>query len=283
MSTLRVSYDFAGVAVAHFALKRAVTSRRVVCCDISESSPLCCRIVEHTVKPKRIHRCVSRKLRKDTRTSQVHVLVTTPPCQDFSSNGLRRGARQPRGKLGRCSVKWVLQQPLEMRPWVVLFENVKPLLTQFVHRREIKKWTSKLQKAGYSVQWSLMNSAEHGCCQRRIRTIGVAILKNREQKPFRFPQPVARKFTFAELVKPVTAGDKPLTLPHGSAGALAKVKTLVKPALKKHFGPEVSLREAKQHLRSQLAQGVHRPFALDVDCSIGFDCSTGGDNLDALL
>ena len=133
------------------------------------------------------------------------------------------------------------------------------------------------------MQWSLMDSAEHGCCQRRIRTIGVAILKNRERTPFRFPNPVARKFTFAELVKPVTAGDKPLTLPHGSAGALAKVKTLVKRALKKHFGQDMSLREAKQHLRAQLEQGLRRPLALDVDCSIGFDCSTGGDNPDVLL
>jgi len=101
----------------------------------------------------------------------VPLLAGGPPCQSWSSGGRQQGFDDPRGRL----VDEYLRLASEVDARWLVFENVRGLLTArgpdgvpgsaLVHVRE------RLLQHGWQTRVELMNAADYGAPQRRVRLI----------------------------------------------------------------------------------------------------------------
>ena len=103
------------------------------------------------------------------------LLVGGFPCQDYSVAKTLRSAKGLRGKKG---VLWweILRLVERHEPKFIFLENVDRLLkspsTQRV--RDFAVMLRTLADAGYVIEWRVVNAAEYGFPQRRIRVFIVA-------------------------------------------------------------------------------------------------------------
>lgn len=97
-----------------------------------------------------------------------------PPCPDFSLGGKHRGFEGENGKLTRVYIDLVLKQ----KPDWFLFENVKGLFYTKKHRDFFDKILKDLKKAGYAINYDILNALEFGVPQYRERVILVGIKKS---------------------------------------------------------------------------------------------------------
>ena len=97
------------------------------------------------------------------------LLVGGPPCQPFSSSGAMRSVSDPRGKLFEHFVRLAG----ELKPRFVLFENVRGLVTARGPRGEpgevLYLVKEGFERVGYATRFALLNAADYGCPQRRVR------------------------------------------------------------------------------------------------------------------
>lgn len=100
---------------------------------------------------------------------KVDVVVGGPPCQAFSSSGKQLSVLDPRGAL----VAEFCRIVDEVRPRMFLFENVRGLVTARDKKGEPGGVVSELLRIlgdiGYSCRATLLNSADYGSYQRRVR------------------------------------------------------------------------------------------------------------------
>lgn len=128
-----------------------------------------------------------RDLRKRDLCSgeQVSVVVGGPPCQAFSSSGKQLSVLDPRGAL----VSEFCRIVDEIKPKMFLFENVRGLVTARDRRGEpggvIVELTRILEGLGYSCRAGLLNAADFGAYQRRVRCF---ILGSRKGQAPDFPE-----------------------------------------------------------------------------------------------
>ncbi len=91
-----------------------------------------------------------------------------PPCQPFSTAGMRRGKQDKRDVFMPA-----LKLAISLRPSVILFENVMGLL-----HRQHAPYRASLERvvcnAGYAVRWIRIDCSDYGVPQRRRRVIFVA-------------------------------------------------------------------------------------------------------------
>lgn len=105
----------------------------------------------------------------------VDLLVGGFPCQDYS---VAKTLNTARGLEGKKGVLWweILRLVEKKRPKFVFLENVDRLLkspsTQ--RGRDFAIMLKTLMDAGYFVEWRVVNAAEYGFPQRRIRVFIVA-------------------------------------------------------------------------------------------------------------
>ena len=114
------------------------------------------------------------------------LLVGGPPCQSFSSSGKMGSLHDPRGRLFEQFVRLAA----ELRPRVILFENVRGLVTarDFEGRPGGALMLVKraFEGAGYATSFALLNAADFGLPQRRVRMF---MLATRAGKLPLFPEP----------------------------------------------------------------------------------------------
>lgn len=103
------------------------------------------------------------------------VLVGGFPCQDYSVAKTLRSAKGLRGKKG---VLWweILRLVETHEPKFVFLENVDRLLKSPANQRgrDFAVMLRTLSDAGYIIEWRVVNAAEFGFPQRRIRVFIVA-------------------------------------------------------------------------------------------------------------
>ena len=103
------------------------------------------------------------------RRKSVDCLVGGPPCQAFSSAGKQNSIFDERGTL----VYEYFRLLKEIRPKVFLFENVRGLVTAKGETDEpgevLKGLLKMFQDLGYNCRAKLLNSADYGSPQRRVR------------------------------------------------------------------------------------------------------------------
>lgn len=122
----------------------------------------------------------------------VDIVSGGVPCQPFSLGGKQLGSLDERDLFPQ-----VLRIISECLPQFILLENVRGLSsTKFNHYRN---WIlSELNSLGYYCEWKLINSAEYGVCQSRIRLIIVG-RKDREV-PFPWAESIIKTNTVGEVL-----------------------------------------------------------------------------------
>lgn len=102
------------------------------------------------------------------------LLVGGPPCQPWSSAGLQRGLNDPRGRL----FEHMIRLTAELKPRLVLFENVRGLLTAVGRSGQPGEVVRQIQKSfedlGYGTRFATLNAADYGASQRRVRLFMIA-------------------------------------------------------------------------------------------------------------
>lgn len=102
------------------------------------------------------------------------LLAGGPPCQPFSSAGRQRGLEDPRGRLFEHFVRIAS----ELQPDFILFENVRGLATARgvtgTPGEVLQAVKLSFEQVGYRTRFALLNSADYGAPQRRVRLFMLA-------------------------------------------------------------------------------------------------------------
>ena len=103
------------------------------------------------------------------------LLVGGFPCQDYS---VAKSSNSATGLEGKKGVLWweILRLVTRHKPKFIFLENVDRLLKSPTSQRgrDFAVMLSTLGNAGYSVEWRVVNAADYGFPQRRIRVFIVA-------------------------------------------------------------------------------------------------------------
>lgn len=103
------------------------------------------------------------------------LLVGGFPCQDYS---VAKSAKSATGLEGKKGVLWweILRLVIEHKPRFIFLENVDRLLKSPTAQRgrDFAVMLTTLGQAGYVIEWRVVNAAEYGFPQRRIRVFIVA-------------------------------------------------------------------------------------------------------------
>ncbi|MCI5130380.1 MAG: DNA cytosine methyltransferase [Candidatus Electrothrix sp. EH2] len=125
-----------------------------------------------------------------TSGEEIDLVVGGPPCQSFSSAGRQLSVLDNRGGL----VHEFLRIINELRPKMFLFENVRGLITARDASGEpggvICDLIEQFHEIGYSCRASLLNAADYGAYQRRVRCF---LLASRQGRTPLFPKPTHQK------------------------------------------------------------------------------------------
>ena len=108
----------------------------------------------------------------------VHGVIGGPPCQGFSLSG-KRDPKDPRNSLFMDFIRFVK----EFKPLFFVMENVPGILSmQTADKQSVKDLIlEEYKKAGYNAAYKILNAAEYGVPQVRMRVIFVGI---RNDLPF---------------------------------------------------------------------------------------------------
>jgi len=148
--------------------------------------------------------------------AQITLLAGCAPCQPFSSyaQSVKRDAPHGDWELLRSFSKLVLA----VRPTLVTMENVPPLLKQQI----FKDFVGDLHKAGYHVDFKVVDGREIGLPQRRQRLVLVASLLGPILIPDAAKPPATVRDTIAEL-PPLSAGSSDPYDPLHAAASLSEL------------------------------------------------------------
>ena len=113
----------------------------------------------------------------------IDLLVGGFPCQDYSVAKTLNSAKGLKGKKG---VLWweILRLVQGQKPKFIFLENVDRLLKSPSNQRgrDFAVMLKTLGDEGYTIEWRVVNAAEYGFPQRRIRVFIVATRKKRGAK-----------------------------------------------------------------------------------------------------
>ena len=107
-----------------------------------------------------------------------------PPCQSWSLGGNMKGLDDERGKLFLDYIRIIKVK----RPKFFVIENVAGIISD-KHFKTFQCFLSNLSNAGYCVKFSVINAADFGVPQDRVRVFIVGIRKDLSIE-FKFPKPI---------------------------------------------------------------------------------------------
>lgn len=137
-----------------------------------------------------------RTVKSDEISDDIDILCGGFPCQSFSivaQNPKRLGIKDERGMLF-FEICRILR---EKRPKCFIAENVKGLLS--ANKGEaFPLILDEFKKSGYNVSYKVLNAADYGVPQRRMRVIMVGI-RDDLGITYKFPSPVRTEENYAVL------------------------------------------------------------------------------------
>lgn len=135
--------------------------------------------------------------------SNIDLLVGGFPCQDYS---VAKTLNRAKGLKGKKGVLWweILRLVHGQKPTFIFLENVDRLLKSPSNQRgrDFAVMLKTLGDAGYIIEWRIVNAAEYGFPQRRIRVFIVATKKTKTDK-LQTPQSVLTKCGILARALPV--------------------------------------------------------------------------------
>ncbi len=115
--------------------------------------------------------------------SNIDLIVGGFPCQDYS---VAKTASRAKGLKGKKGVLWweILRLIKSSKPKFIFLENVDRLLKSPSKQRgrDFAIMLRSLGDEGYAIEWRVINAAEFGFPQRRIRVFIVATRKSKSDK-----------------------------------------------------------------------------------------------------
>lgn len=127
---------------------------------------------------------------------QVDLVSGGFPCQAFSMAGKRLGFGDIRGTL----FAEIIRCANETHPKMLLMENVKGLLSHD-GGRTFETIRHEVEKAGYSLQWKVLNASYHGVGQARDRIVMIGIRDDLADRiSFEYPEPDGRQTTLRDAL-----------------------------------------------------------------------------------
>lgn len=127
---------------------------------------------------------------------QVDLVSGGFPCQAFSMAGKRLGFGDIRGTL----FAEIIRCANETHPKMLLMENVKGLLSHD-GGRTFETIRHEVEKAGYSLQWKILNASYHGVGQARERIVMIGIRDDLADRiSFEYPEPDDRQTTLRDAL-----------------------------------------------------------------------------------
>lgn len=123
-------------------------------------------------------------------------IIGGPPCQSWSLAGSMGGLNDSRGQLFYEYLR-ILD---DKQPLFFLAENVAGLLSS-AHIDSFDGIIKAFSKLNYHITYKLLNTADFGVPQDRMRVIIVGYRKDVFDKGFEFPEPDTKKVTLQETIK----------------------------------------------------------------------------------
>ena len=168
-----------GLEKAGFKIRACVEMDKYACSTIRKNTKI--PVIEKDINDVSVDEILQvAGLNKD----EVFLVAGGPPCQAFSTAGKRKSLGDFRGNV----IIRFLDVVRELRPKFFILENVRGILStplndvpeeyngHYMHVSHLKGsvayfLTREFQKMGYSVSFSLFNSANYGVPQKRERVI----------------------------------------------------------------------------------------------------------------
>jgi DNA (cytosine-5)-methyltransferase 1 len=125
------------------------------------------------------------------------VVVGGPPCQGFSVANWKRKLNDPRNQL----YEEMVRVARDKRPWFVVMENVKGIVS-LGKGTILKKIEGDFSDAGYKTYWAVLNSADYGVPQKRMRFIMLGVQDDMAELPPAFPPTKTHRATDAPGLDP---------------------------------------------------------------------------------
>ena len=113
------------------------------------------------------------------------IMIAGFPCQTFSVIGQRKGMTDERGQIIYGLVKILKAKNIQY----FILENVKGL-TNHDKGNSLKVILEELDRAGYHVDYQVLNSIDYGVPQHRERIYFVGTRKDIYKKEYSFPRPI---------------------------------------------------------------------------------------------
>ena len=108
---------------------------------------------------------------------KIDGVIGGPPCQGFSLSG-KRDTKDPRNSLFMDFVRFVKA----IQPKFFMMENVPGILSMKTAKKElvVNLIMKEYDKAGYNASYKILNAAEYGVPQIRMRVVFIGIRKDLE-------------------------------------------------------------------------------------------------------
>ena len=139
----------------------------------------------------------------DSLPRNIDLLVGGFPCQDYS---VAKTLNSSKGLKGKKGVLWweILRLVQGQKPKFIFLENVDRLLKSPSNQRgrDFAVMLKTLGDEGYTIEWRVVNAAEYGFPQRRIRVFIVATKKKRGAKK-QTPESIIEKIGILARALPI--------------------------------------------------------------------------------
>ncbi len=133
----------------------------------------------------------------------TEIIIGGFPCQGFSQANLLRNADDERNKLYKHYLKFLKH----LKPKFFLAENVRGILS-LEGGAAFQQILKDFQSAGYRTEYSVLNAADYGVPQRRIRVFIVGIRKNlASDLKYYYPDPTHSKDSTNSLLPWISISD----------------------------------------------------------------------------
>jgi DNA (cytosine-5)-methyltransferase 1 len=124
----------------------------------------------------------------------VDGIIGGPPCQSWSEAGAQRGLDDARGQVFLDYIRLIKAK----KPKFFLAENVSGMLS-VTHEKAFNFLISEMESLGYHFKYKLLNAADYGVPEDRLRVIFVGYHKDLGIE-FEFPSSVEQKFTLKDSI-----------------------------------------------------------------------------------
>ncbi len=149
-----------------------------------ESDGKCCETYNANLQG----RCERLVITPSTEIPEADVVAGGPPCQPFSASGRQAGDADSRN--GFPSFVSAVERS---RPRMWMFENVRGML--YRNRGYLESVLGRLGRLGHVVDCRVLNAADYGVPQNRLRVIAAG-----HDGSFEFPEPAGRATTAGEAM-----------------------------------------------------------------------------------